>query len=57
MIQYIITGIIVLTAVILAARKIYHNLEKKKDGCSGCDSASCTDCPLEDLKQDIENNK
>ena len=53
MIQNIITAIIVLAAVIIAGIKIYRNLMKKKDGCSGCDSDNCSGCPLDDLKQDI----
>lgn len=56
MIQYIITGLIVITAFIIAGIKIYNNLMKKKDGCSGCDSSSCAGCPLDDLKQDIKKN-
>lgn len=53
MMQYILTGIIVFAAVIIAVRKIYLNLLKKKDGCGGCESDSCSGCPLDDLKQDI----
>lgn len=56
MIQYIITVLIVVTAFIIAVIKIYNNLMKKKDGCNGCDSDNCTGCPLDDLKQDINNN-
>ncbi|MFW6020122.1 MAG: FeoB-associated Cys-rich membrane protein [Bacteroidales bacterium] len=53
MIQSIITSLVVAAAVIIASIKIYRNLMKKKDGCSGCESDNCTGCPLDDLKQDI----
>lgn len=57
MIQNIITAFIVFAAVIISGIKIYRNLIKKKDGCGGCDSDECSGCPLDDLKQDIDNNK
>ncbi|MGM0648846.1 MAG: hypothetical protein ACQESZ_10740 [Bacteroidota bacterium] len=57
MIQNIITAIIVIAAVIIAANKIYRNIMKKKDGCSGCETDDCDGCPLEDLKQDINKKQ
>ncbi|MFO8087387.1 MAG: FeoB-associated Cys-rich membrane protein [Bacteroidales bacterium] len=55
MIQSIITIAIVAAAVVIAAIKIYQNIQHKKDGCGGCTTDSCIGCPLEDLKQDIDS--
>lgn len=55
MIQKIIVAIIVGFALIIAAKRIYDSLFKKKEDCGGCSSADCGGCPLHDLKKEIEN--
>ncbi|MCF8298178.1 MAG: hypothetical protein K9J13_11580 [Saprospiraceae bacterium] len=57
MIQKIIVAIIVGFAIIIAVKRIYDSVFKKKENCGGCSSGECSGCPLVDLKKDIENAK
>jgi len=57
MLQYIITLIIVISAIVFAVIKIYRSVFKRKSGCNGCSSSYCDDCPLEELKNIPKNQK
>jgi len=54
--QYLITGSIILTAVILTGIRLWNFFSKKAPDCNGC-SSGCGGCALEDLKKEIEAAK
>jgi len=54
--QYLITGTIILAALILTGLKILKFFTDPLHKCDGC-ASSCGGCALEDLKKEIQSGK
>jgi hypothetical protein len=47
--QYLIVGLIILTAAVITARKLYRFLTNPLRKCEGC-AMGCGGCPVEEFK-------